>query len=146
MKKLSIFIICVCAMCGWSCTNGEMQVKKQNCQNMCDSLSVAETRTWVVENVEIVNWKDKNVSTVIVGTVPVPVSSSQKKTGSVLFMDNGQMVLTTYLNVPIGTLFVQRPVYAPKKSKKVYEPSLVKYEHYLWYDNIAYEMDNFKLI
>lgn len=165
MERL-ISIICACIMCGCACTNGNMQEKKENCQKtyeqsdanckkkdkkadcqkICDSLTVVQTLIWKVEKVEPANWNDKKRSTVIVGTVPVPMTTSQKMSGSILFMNNGQKILTTYVNVPVGTLLVQKPIYEPKRIKKSYVPKVVEYEHYLWVDNTAYELKNFKLI
>jgi len=74
------------------------------------------------------------------------MTTSQKMSGSILFMNNGQKILTTYVNVPVGTLLVQKPIYEPKRIKKSYVPKVVEYEHYLWVDKTAYELKNFKLI
>jgi len=145
MRK-SVFIICLCIVCGWSCTGGDIQEKKDSCQKVCDSLTVAQAGMWTIEKVENAKWKKRKVSTVIVGTVPVPVNGTRDVSGSILFMNNGQKVLTTYVNVPVGALLIQKPIYEPRRVKGDYLPELVGYRHYIWADDKAYELDYFELI
>ena len=145
MRKC-VFIICVLAICGCSCSSGEMQVKKEKCQQVCDSISKAQTKTFVVEKVQNAVWVKKRSSMMIVGKTPIRRRRNREVNGSILFMDNGQKIKTTYINVPVGTLLIQSPIYAPRRSEGDYQPKLVKYRHILYVDGKEYKLDKFEFM
>ena len=148
MKKV-LFLCALCA-CICSCTDSEMQEKKAVCQTLCDSLYVSETKSWEIIETRNAEWHERKRSMVLVGTTPVPRQRTVKAKGSLLLMENGQVVRTNYVNVPVGAYIVQKSVYVPKKFKdgnqKGYRPFLQKYEHYIFAGDKYHLMEDFDLL
>lgn len=146
MKK-NLFILCV--LCACSCTNREMQEKKAICQTLCDSLYVSETKSWEIIETRNTEWHEGRQSMILVGTTPVPTQRTVKAKGSLLLMENGQVVRTNYINVPVGAYIVQKSVYVPEKfkdgNKKGYRPVLQNYEHYIFADEEYHPVEDFDL-
>ena len=65
-------------------------------------------------------------------------------------MENGQVVRTNYINVPVGAYVVLKPVYVPEKfkydNKKGYRPVLQNYEHYIFADDEYHQVEDFDLL
>ena len=145
MKK-TFFTICLCSIFGWSCISGDMQVKKDSCQKVCDSLELAQTAVWTVEGVEPAIWKGIRISVTIVGKVPVTNHIPYEAPGSILSLNNRQRILTDYTGVPKGAKVVQKPKYAPKRIDNNYQPQLLEYYHCIIADSTEYDLKHLKVL
>ncbi len=146
MKKILFFL---CVLCACSCTNREMQEKKAICQSLCDSLYVAETKSFKIIETQNTEWHEGQRSMIVVGTTPVPTTRTVKAKGSLMLLETEEVIRTNYSNVPVGASFVLRPVYIPQKFKdgnqKNYRPVLQKHEYFIRAEDKYYPVEDFDL-